>query len=123
MTTTVSSSDTKTGNVNISGSAKIHSPTAATPVANNNVSATLNITVGKLNDDALIGFQVSSTGKPLTSEKLLASFTDEASLQKALDEGRIGISVYMSGDTYNRTYAFVTRDGKLYVYQTSATPK
>ena len=97
--------------------------TAAKPVANNNLSATLTVNIGKLNDDAMIGLQVSSTGKPLTSEKLLASYSDEESLQKALTDGRIGISVYMSGDTYNRTYAFVTRDGKLYVYQTSATPK
>ena len=121
--TTIASSDTKTGTVNISGSAKIYSPTAANPVANNNLSATLTVNIGKLNDDAMIGLQVSSTGKPLTSEKLLASYSDEESLQKALTDGRIGISVYMSGDTYNRTYAFVTRDGKLYVYQTSATPK
>ena len=121
--TTVASSDTKTGTVNISGSAKIYSPTAANPVANNNLSATLTVNIGKLNDDAMIGLQVSSTGKPLTSEKLLASYSDEESLQKALTDGRIGISVYMSGDTYNRTYAFVTRDGKLYVYQTSATAK
>ena len=121
--TTIASSDTKTGTVNISGSAKIYSPTAAKPVANNNLSATLTVNIGKLNDDAMIGLQVSSTGKPLTSEKLLASYSDEESLQKALTDGRIGISVYMSGDTYNRTYAFVTRDGKLYVYQTSATPK
>ena len=121
--TTIASSDTKTGTVNISGSAKIYSPTAANPVANNNLSTTLTVNIGKLNDDAMIGLQVSSTGNPLTSEKLLASYSDEESLQKALTDGRIGISVYMSGDTYNRTYAFVTRDGKLYVYQTSATPK
>ena len=45
------------------------------------------------------------------------------SLQKALNENRIGIRVYISSDTHNRTYAFVVKDGKLYVYQASATAK
>ena len=125
---TVVSSDKKTGIVNISGSAKVHTPTAANPVASNNISASLTINLGKLNDDALVGFQVSaSVSKPLTSDKdnprLLASSTDAASLQKALDEGRIGISVYIASDTHKRAYTFVTKDNKLYVYQSSATPK
>ena len=116
----ISHNSTGTSTLNFSGTAKIPSNSAS----GNNVSTSVTVNIGKVEEGAYIGFQCSGVGgvnstDSLGGNKFLANINDIDSYKTSMSS----ISVYIANDNYKRTYELFVEDGKLYAKQSSLTLK
>ena len=121
----VTGASTGVKTLNFSGSAKI--PGDIANVSGNNVSVAVTVNIGKVNEDAVIGFQYSApSGTATDAETLLTNnklFLANVNDPDSYDMSMSGFSAYLENDQYKRSYELYIEDGKLYAKQSSRTLK